>query len=254
MCGVLLDQLPWREVDELSRKISLAILPIGATEQYGPHLPLCTDGLVARWLALRVAERHGGLVTPLIPVGNSSLFLDFPCTLSISDAVVYEIVRDVGSGLHSSGFQRLLVINGHAGNSPSISRYLAEEARKLFEAVLQIDVWRLAEAVGQDLFAGISGAFGHAGPCATSVMMAIAPDLVRQNVVEVSEPVALQWPAGVYLPISFRTTYPSGYAGDVRRASPEKGRTLLEKMVDHILAVLQEAGVPNHGDGEESRD
>ena len=249
MCSVRLDELSWREVDELGRKTSLAILPIGATEQYGPHLPLCTDGLVARWLALRVAERYGGIVTPLIPVGCSSLFLDFPGTLSISDSAVYEIMRSMGSGLHSSGFRQLLVINGHAGNSASISRYLAEEARKLFEAVLQIDVWRLAEAVGEDLFAGIPGAFGHAGPCATSVMMAVAPKLVRRDAVEASEPVALRWPPGVYLPVAFRTTYPSGYAGDVRQASPERGRTLLERIVEHILAVLRETEVPRNPDG-----
>ena len=254
MCGVSWAELSWREIDELGRKTSLAILPIGTTEQYGPHLPLCTDGLVAEWLALRVAERYGGLVTPLIPMGNSSLFLDFPGTLSISDNAVHDIVRGIGSGLHSSGFKQLLIINGHAGNSASISRYLTEEARKLFEAALQIDVWRLAEAVGQDLFAGISGAFGHAGPCATSVMMAIVPDLVRQDVAEAGEPVALRWPPGVYVPISFRTAYPSGYAGDVRQASPEKGRKLLEKMVDHILTILQETGVPNNSDCEETRD
>ena len=248
MCSVSFDHLSWREVDELGRKTALAILPIGATEQYGPHLPLCTDGLVAQWLALRVAERYGGIVAPLIPVGSSSLFLDFPGTLSISDDVVHEIVRSMGSGLHSSGFRQLLIVNGHAGNSASISRYLAEEARKLFEAVLQIDVWRLAEAVGQDLFAGIPGAFGHAGPCATSVMMAVAPDLVRQDAVEAGKPVALRWPPGVYLPVPFRTTYPSGYAGDVQQASPEKGHTLLEKIVDHILAVLQETDVPSRGD------
>ena len=208
MCGVSWAERSWREIDELGRKTSLAILPIGATEQYGPYLPLCTDSLAAEWLALRIAERRGGLVAPLIPVGNSFLFLDFPGTLSISDDAVPDIVRGIGSGLHASGFKHLLVINGHAGNSASISRYLAEEAQRLFEAVLQIDVWRLAEAVGQDLFTGISGAFGHAGPCATSVMMAIAPDLVRQNVAEAGEPVALRWPPGVYVPISFRTAYP----------------------------------------------
>lgn len=242
-----LAELSWREVEESGSKIPLAVLPIGATEQYGPHLPLSTDSLVAEWLALRVATRCGGIVAPLIPVGNSSLFLGFPGTLPISDAAVYEIVRGIGSGLHAAGLRQLLIINGHAGNSAPISRYLAEEARTLFPSVLQVDVWRLAEGLGQDVFAGISGAFGHAGPCATSVILAIAPDLVRREALSAGKLVPPRWAPGVYLPIPFRTVYPDGYAGDVRQASPEKGRMLLEKMVEHITAILEEAGTAGTG-------
>lgn len=236
-----LAELSWREVEEFGSQIPLAVLPVGATEQYGPHLPLWTDSLVAEWLALRVATRRGGIVAPLIPVGSSSLFLDFPGTLSISDTAVYEVVRGVGRGLHAAGFSQLLIINGHAGNSAPISRYLAEEARTLFPSVLQVDVWRLAEGLGQDLFADISGAFGHAGPCATSIMLAIAPNLVRREALEAGKPVTPRWAPGVYLPIPFRTVYPDGYAGDIRQASPEKGKMLIERMVAHVVTTLEVA-------------
>ncbi len=229
------------EVEELTRTKPLAIIPIGATENYGPHLPLGTDSIVAEWLALRVAERHGGMVAPLMPVGCSQLFQDFPGTLSISEPTVYAILQGLGQSLHSSGFRHLLIINGHAGNSSAISKYLAEEGRTLFQTALQIDVWRLAESLGQDLFAGVVGAFGHAGPCATSLMLAIAPELVQLEITGSYPPVRPRWLPGVYAPGTFRSIYPEGYVGDIGRSSAEKGKELINRMLNYILGILSQA-------------
>lgn len=239
MPKVKLAELAWVELEEIAPRVRLGIVPIGAIEPYGPHLPMSTDGIVAEWIALKVAERYRGIVTPLLFLGNSALFSDFPGTMSISDAAIYELLQGVGAGLRSAGFTELLVINGHAGNSPAISKYLANEAVKLFQKVLQIDVWRLAESLGQDLFAGTIGAFTHAGPCATSIMMAVAPHLVNQDAFMACEPVTPRLLPGSYAPVPFRTLYPKAYAGDVKKASPEVGKLLLERMVDYIIKTLE---------------
>jgi len=231
-------ELPWPELEEFARDCPRVVLPLGAVEPYGPHLPLCTDGLVAEWVATAVAKRTGGVVAPLLPVGNSSLFLDFPGTLSVSDQTLGELVRGVGRGFLSAGFSELLVINGHAGNSLVIASYL-NEVRKEFRMLIQVDVWRLLEALGQDLFAGVAGAFGHAGPCATSLVLAIAPKLVRTPKLANMDIVTPRWLPGVSSPIPFRTLYPQGYAGDVSQASSEKGALLLDRLVNYVVSLLQ---------------
>ncbi len=240
MHNLRLAELTWIEVKEVTNRIPLAIIPCGAVEPYGPHLPLCTDGLIAEWLALTVAEKCEGIVTPLVAVGNSSLFSDFPGTISIDDTTFYEVIKGVGEGLRSAGFSELLIINGHAGNSAAISRYL-KEAQQHFRVLLQIDVWRLVEALGQDLFTDVPGAFGHAGPAATSILLVIAPDLVRQERLRQCGLVLPHWLAGVYSPVSFRTLYPDGYVGDAGHASAEKGRVLCDRLINYIIQALRNA-------------
>lgn len=243
MSRTRLSNFTWIELERVARDARLGIIPVGAIEPYGPHLPVSTDGIVAEWIALQVAERCGGVVTPLVFVGNSALFSDFPGTMTIDDVVLYQILAGVAQGLHSAGFTELLVINGHAGNSSVINRYLTHEAVQLFHRVLQIDVWRLAESLGQDLFAGIIGAFTHAGPCATAVMLAIAPDLVRKEALQTAEQVTPIWLPGTYLPILFRKLYPKAYAGDIQRANPEAGKLLLERIVNYVVKAIQKADV-----------
>lgn len=233
----------WMELEEIAKKVKLGIVPIGAIEPYGPHLPMSTDGIVAEWIALRVAERCGGIVTPLIFFGNSALFSDFPGTISINDTTIYELLQGIGTGLRSAGFTELLVINGHAGNSSAVSKYLTQEAAQSFQQTLQIDVWRLAESLGQDLFAGITGAFAHAGPCATSIMMVVAPHLVQQEALTACDSVVPHLLPGSYTPVSFRKLYPKAYAGDAQKASPEAGKLLLERMVDYIAEILGHASL-----------
>lgn len=233
----------WVELERIAREVKLGIIPVGAMEPYGPHLPMSTDGIVAEWIATQVAERYGGIVTPLVFLGNSALFSDFPGTMTIDDAALYHLIASIAQGLHSAGFTELLIVNGHAGNSLAINKYITHEAVKFFRRVLQIDVWRLAESLGQDLFVGMTGPFAHAGPCATSIMLAIAPHLVRQEVLQMSETVPPVWPPGVYVPVPFRKMYPRAYAGDIRRASPEIGKLLLERIIDHIMKALQKADV-----------
>lgn len=243
MSKTRLSDFSWVELERVACEVKLGIIPVGAIEPYGPHLPVSTDGIVAEWIATQVAERYGGIVTPLLFVGNSALFSDFPGTMTIDDTVLYQLLASTAKGLYSAGFTELLVINGHAGNSLAINKYLSHEAVQLFHRVLQIDVWRLAESLGQDLFAGITGAFAHAGPCATAVMLAIAPHLVRQEALQTAEPVTPVWLPGTYVPISFRKLYPKAYAGDLQRANPEVGRLLLERVIDYVIKALQKADV-----------
>ena len=157
-----LGERTWPELEALDPRPILAV-PLGATEQHGPHLPLCTDTEIARALAARLAASEPGiLVAPPLAYGSSGEHADFPGTLSIGAAatelVLVELCRSA-----SSSFDRVLLISAHGGNAEPLaaaSAVLREEGR---------DVRAVSPSWGGD---------AHAGRTETSLMLAIAPILV----------------------------------------------------------------------------
>src|SRR5512140_3645909 len=111
-----LAEMTWQQAQDAFARTDLAIIPTGAVEVYGPHLPLGSDGLVAQDLARKLAERVAAIVTPLVPVGDSRSLLSFPGTLTVSPATFRSYLKDLSAGLVHWGIRRILFINGHAGN------------------------------------------------------------------------------------------------------------------------------------------
>ncbi|MBO8142505.1 MAG: creatininase family protein [Firmicutes bacterium] len=236
--------MPWIEVKAAIDKQPLALVPIGATEVYGPHMPQGNDGIVAEELAVRIQRQVGGVVAPLIPVGDSTRLSAFPGTLVIDAETVYRVVRGIGESLYRAGCRSLLVVNGHAGNVDAINRYL-EEASNRFRRAAQVDVWRLAGALGADLFEGVQNPFAHGGASMTSVMLALHPEWVDRSRMGQGSVMEDKHPAGVHLPplaARFQQRFPEGYGGDVTGASAEAGRELLRRMETYLLRFLREEG------------
>lgn len=164
----------------------IAILPLGAVEQHGPHLPLATDADHADALAVRIARALGNaLVLPTIKVGYSPHHLDFPGTLSLRPSTLEALCEDYGTHLIDSGFDTLVLFSGHIGNYSLMREFEDRLAAKLAplsvivypssEAIL--GAWRdAAEASGLGVNVG-----GHADIAETSIMLALHPDRVRSD-------------------------------------------------------------------------
>jgi creatinine amidohydrolase len=204
---VRLASLSWPQLG--SAEPRRLLLPLGATEQHGPHLPLETDTVIARALAeAAAAGRPDVVVAPALPYGSSGEHDGFAGTLSIGrEAVVHVLVELV----RSCTFQRVVFVSAHGGNAEPLAaavRQLRDEGH---------DVWAWSPAWGGD---------AHAGRVETSLMLALAPELVGEA-----------WEAGNVEPLSalmprlvaggVRAVSPNGILGDPTGASAQEGRELL---------------------------
>jgi mycofactocin precursor peptide peptidase len=210
----------WRAVTE---RPGVLLLPLGSCEQHGPHLPLDTDTRIAVAVATRVAATRSGVrVAPAVAYGASGEHAAFAGTLSIGSevlaVVVIELVRS------ADWAERVVLVNGHGGNVDGLRsaiRALTTEGRKL-------DVWSPS----------IAGGDAHAGHAETSLMLAIAPEVVRMDAAEIgaTESIAVLLPAlrtgGV------RAVSPNGVLGDPTGATAVHGRQLLMDLVASLGAVV----------------
>jgi len=208
----------------LSGRALTLLLPVGATEQHGPHLPLDTDTRIATAVAVRVAERRADTVmAPAVAIGASGEHAGFPGTLSIGTKVLadvlIEIVRTAGPE-----FGRVVVINGHGGNAYALraaAATCAAEGRPL-------EVWsvRLPEADA------------HAGRTETSLMLHLAPELVVMEAAEAGNTDALEELLPRMMESGVREVSANGVLGDPTGATPEEGAALLAALVDDAIAQI----------------
>ena len=168
--------------EELQQRLpdATVVIPIGATEQHGPHLPLMTDHLMAETIAWRAAELVRPdvdvLVAPVLPFGCSAHHLQVGGALTINLRTYIAFLVELGESVAAMGGKRLVFLNGHGGNEDAM-RVAATELvseRRLGMAVVAASYWTIGQAVVAELpFAGP----GHAGHFETSCVMAVRPDL-----------------------------------------------------------------------------
>ncbi|NIL74160.1 MULTISPECIES: creatininase family protein [Nocardiaceae] len=250
MTELRIENLTTEEVREaISGGIRTAILPLGATEQHGSHLPLSMDADHADALAVRIAHELGNaLVLPTIRVGYSPHHLGFPGTLTIRASTLEALCEDYGAHLTDSGFERLIVFSGHIGNYPVMREFSGRLAAKLAPLSLVvfddgeaiIDAWRRTADEIASLGASVGG---HADVAETSVMLALHPEKVR----------AKRYARGFtgtvdteFLERTFRdgieSMSPSGILGDPHGASNAIGVACLHAVTSLIVQYARHHG------------
>lgn len=110
-------EMNWRDVEAAAQRDPRCVLPIGSTEQHS-GLSLCTDVILAQQVAIEAAEPLGLPVFPVIPYGLAPYFEAYPGTISLRMETLCALVRDIIASLRRSGFRRILIVNGHGGNTP----------------------------------------------------------------------------------------------------------------------------------------
>lgn len=246
--------LTWPEVDAAARRGAAVILPVGATEQHGHHLPLCTDAVLAERLALEVAAQLDVLVAPAVTYGYRSRPLSgggegFPGTVSVSGRTLMALVEDVLAGLAASGFRRLVVLNWHYENSNFVyeAAWLAQEraaASGVRIMVIEAAFSELSPEVMELLFGDEFPGWDveHAGVLETSLMLHLRPDLVLFD--QTVDDQAERHPAYDVVPTPAAFVPRSGTLWKATRASVEKGDVAWPEIVSRVTAAVgQELGL-----------
>jgi creatinine amidohydrolase len=226
--AVRLASLPRQEAIRRAQAGAVVLLPVGALEQHGEHLPIGTDSLLVEAVCLAAAERaqRDVLVAPTIWTGFSPHHVRFGATVSLSSTVFSGLVREAWSGL-CKWAPTVLVVNGHGGNrGPLIT--LAVETGMRF-----LSYFELADAASRRLFPVDGGSPGHAGQLETSLSLALHGQLVGE-------------PSGAFEPIAsgeHALLVPemgeSGVLGDPSAATPESGAAFLEEVTVALAQLIE---------------
>ena len=217
-----------------------AVLAVGSTESHGEHLPHGTDTLIASHLAKAVAERvEGLLVLPALPIGMSAHYSSFPVAVTLSTETLMRVLREVFASLLAHGINKLLIINGHDGNIPAIeasTREFRTEYPEMRIAVLEAWWVTAGELVPEGTFE-VWGGLGHGGEGETSMMLAVAPELVEMDRARGFVP---DLPAHVQVKWRFDELTPYAVTGDPTKATVEKGRLMRDALVDLLVDFVKE--------------
>jgi len=229
---MLLAEMTWTEIEAGLEKTRTVILPVGATEEHGPHLPTFTDTIQALEVAKEVARRRPVFVAPPVHYGVCRSTRGFPGTISVSPEALRALVLDLLIAFRDSGFERVLILTGHAGG-----QHLAALKEAAEKAVASRDI-RVSLVSDFDLIDSReveTPGDGHAGEIETSRMLVIREDLVK-GLPEKHFP-----PRPRYLIMKdVRHLMGNGIMGDPSKASKEKGRRFMEMSVQGVLEALKE--------------
>lgn len=245
-------EVEWRklradQLRERARQDAMVIVPIGSLEQHGPHLPVEVDTVLGETVALRTAKKIAGrgqpvLVLPTLWTGISEHHMSFGGTISLDLPTFTALVEGVVRAVHRHGFRRIVLLNGHGGNENGLRCITDELTPKLGIQIVQFTYWyAAAEAIGAILEtqAGLS----HACEAETSMMMAVRPELVATDRIELAKvnrtaDVSDLVGGGVYLWRSIGSRSASGVIGHPEAATLEKGQRLFDAVSETLAHKL----------------
>lgn len=236
-----LKEMSWTEFDERRKTCDTVIIPGGAIEVYGPHMPLGSDSIVSMAICERVAKNTNAIIGPMIEVGESVALGEFPGTIVIKPETYAAVLKDVLDSLIKWGFKNFMFINMHAGNVPIITKIAIDYQRKKGIKCAQIDWWRFVQPHSNDICENKGWmAHGHASECGTSVMLYLYPELVdfsKGELIKLDEKFSEYNDIITYYEFEDKT--PNGILGDATVASAEKGKAVVERCVNRIVEFMK---------------
>jgi creatinine amidohydrolase len=244
--------LTTRDFADLDAERVVAILPVGAVEQHGPHLPVRVDaainaGIMARAVELMPADCPA-LVLPMMPVGKSDEHLAFPGTLTLSHETLGRVWYELGESVHRVGIRKILFLNSHGGQ-PQLLEIVCRDLRVKLGMFAVSAMWpRLIDM--DALYDAAENRHGiHGGQSETSVMLHLHPDLVEMDRAENFVPLSVQIEreseilspeGGARFGWQAQDLHPKGACGDASRATAELGKMTVDRAAARLLVLIDE--------------
>ncbi|MBV9537716.1 MAG: creatininase family protein [Acidisphaera sp.] len=248
----LFADMTWPEVNEAVAQRRVALIPVGAIEQHGPHLPVDVDNVLAVHICNEVARRSAATVLAMPPIhyGYNDHNMDFPGTISIRMQHFVDYGVDVGASLAHQGFRHILYVNAHGSNAPLcdlIARRITVETEALAAA---INHWQVAWDVIAGQLEGGPYAADHACEWETSEYLAVAPGKVQMDKAIDEIPADRGGPRWLYPDLNsakqvhfmnyWSRMNTSGVSGTPTRATAEKGRVMLDATIERLLTIARQ--------------
>lgn len=231
-----LDELTMPEFEEMVKKNPVVILPLGAVEEHGPHLPLCTDSIQPEYVAEKVAEKTGALIAPPVRYGFCSSTKKFPGTITISFDTLRALIYDILDEFVRNGIKKIVVLSGHAGGVHMAALRLAAQdvVEETGANIMVLSDYDIAyELLDKD--DTIPPDDGHSGLIETSRVMAIRGDLIKGKGV----PGNTRPPKYMVLKDP-QTHFPTGVMGDPTNATREKGDEINDFIIQELMIMIEE--------------
>jgi creatinine amidohydrolase len=250
MTEVMWSRLTVAELNALAKAGATVILPVASTEQHGPHLATGVDTTLCGEVTRRTAVKLAGagkpvVVGPMLWLGLAEHHVAMGGTFTVGIATYHAILRDMVRSVTLAGFRRIVIVNGHGGNITALNVLTEELTREFAVPVASTTYWLLPEQAG-DFKAILQDQPGvqHACEAETSMMLAVAPDMVRkERIAEAVDPTYVSGgPSPLSAPLfrwrSFKDFTTNGVRGDARRSNADKGERLLEAAASRLAAAL----------------
>jgi creatinine amidohydrolase len=227
------------EVQDKIKAKKVAILPIGAVEAHGPHLPLGTDNLLAERISTRLANRIDAFVLPTLPYGQVWSLRNFPGSINISNESLISFLFDIGESLYHQGFRIFAIVNGHLGNAVAIK----EAARKLYDAYPALKVMCFFYPGTSKIVAEVRetpashGSYFHADEIETSYMLYLAPEFVNMEKALPDMP-SIPLSADV-TPTPWEEFTQSAVLSDATLARADKGEKVIKVALDNMIELIE---------------
>jgi creatinine amidohydrolase len=244
--------MTWQDLKRADTGRWIAVLPVAAVEQHGPHLPLGVDSFIGEAYLARVRPMlpEGLPVTflPMQKIGQSDEHLDFPGTLTLSSTTAIKAWSEIAESLHRAGLRKLVLVTSHGGNLQAVE-LIARDLRVRLDMLVVVTAWHRF-GYPEGLFSPEERHHGiHGGAIETSLMLAARPELVRMTEAPNAVPssVAMEreftW-LHTYRPAGFgwmtQDLHPSGAVGDATLGSAEKGEAALSYGARAFVELLGE--------------
>lgn len=238
---------------------TIAVLPLGAIEQHGPHLPLSVDRDLSDAVAGRALQELGPtqsvLVLPVLAITTSNEHKGYPGTLSLSPETLLASLRDIGASVARAGIDRLVFFNGHGGNT-AVLEIAARELRIAHDLIVATCSWfgfvNTADGEALDSFPYDL----HAGEIETSAMLALRPELVEMTRADDFVPVLKEWESRFkFIGLTGQAAKPAwviedlhiaGATGNAAEATAAKGQALLRSAAKNFALFLAEFAEFDH--------
>lgn len=242
----LLYKLTWPEVEAYLRKNDLVIFPVGSTEQHGRHMAEDNDSFTAFEIAKRVAERTGVLVAPTMPFGYSAHHMNFPGTITLSFETLVRVYKEVCKSLLHHGFKKIVIFNGHGGNTNAIAQAVREVREETGAIVYALMVFPMERGFGSSSLKVLEQeGGGHACELETSIGLYLGQRILPERAERWKPPrgqteFERKYQGKVTTARNFDEITESGSLGDPTLATKEKGEKLVEAVVEEISAFIEE--------------
>jgi len=226
-------------IKEAAEKNLVAILPTGSIEIHGPHMPTGTDSITIREVTRMAAEKEPAVVLPTLYYVYVPENRHFPGTISLSARTILAMIEEICEEVSRNGFKKILIVNGHGGNNNLLRVFLIESLHKKKDYAIYalIEPWSSLEEIAEKICE--SKISGHACERETSMGLYLFENLIKMENVKQEAKIGGTGLRGIETPVDWQAYATQLYLGDPRLATREKGRILVEKLVDFVADAIR---------------